>query len=76
MSLNWFKITIFVFSASLENETDLEVLADKLYGIAQLAEEADKRLFTADDMNKICTVVQQQMTRYEERLGEIKKVTF
>lgn len=64
------------YSSSLENETDLEVLADKLSGIAQIAEDADKRLFTVDDINNICTVIQAQMTRYEERLGELKKAIF
>lgn len=49
------------------------MLADKLYGIAQLVEEGDKRLFTAQDIHNICTVIQAQMTRYEERLGELKK---
>lgn len=64
----------YYFSSSIENETDLEVLADKLFGIAQIAEDADKRLFTTDDINNICAVIQAQMTRYEERLGELKKV--
>jgi len=59
--------------ASLENETDLEVLADKLQGIAQVVEDADKRLFTAEILNTLCGIIQAQMTRYEERLVELKK---
>ncbi|KAI6211224.1 Importin-5 [Aphelenchoides besseyi] len=58
---------------SLDNESDLEVLADKLYAFAQLAEHCGQRLFSNDDLVKVCAVVNSQMVRYEERLAEIKK---
>lgn len=63
-----------IFRTSIDNETDLEVLADKLFAIASLAEEGSPQLFTPTALNTICEVVQKQMTRYEERLGELRKV--
>ncbi|KAI6241840.1 Importin-5 [Aphelenchoides fujianensis] len=58
---------------SLESESDLEVLADKLFAFAQLAEHCGSRLMSAEDLMKIVQVIKNQMTRYEDRLGEIKK---
>ncbi|CAD5235672.1 unnamed protein product [Bursaphelenchus xylophilus] len=58
---------------SLENETDLEVLAAKLYAIAQMIEEAGARLFGEAEIKTVLTVIQNQMRRYEERQVEIKK---
>ncbi|CAD5228158.1 unnamed protein product [Bursaphelenchus okinawaensis] len=58
---------------SLENESDLEVLASKLYAVAQMIEETGTRLFGENELKIVLGVVQNQMKRYEERQVEIKK---
>ena len=63
-----------IYSESLDNESDLEVLADKLHAFAQLVEICGMRLLNADDLAKVCAVVQSQMGNYEERLADLRKV--
>uniref|UniRef100_A0A914ZIN3 Importin N-terminal domain-containing protein n=9 Tax=Parascaris univalens TaxID=6257 RepID=A0A914ZIN3_PARUN len=61
------------YKEAIEAEHDKDVLADQMHGIAQCVEELGAELLTADHLETICGIINQQMIEYEERRQEREK---
>lgn len=61
------------YKEATEAEHDKEVLADQLHGIAMCVEELGPEVVTAEHLETIAGIVNQQMLQYEERRQEREK---